>query len=87
MNKDASAAVVATAARALERGNPFEDPAFRLKIAAAISDGVIATSPSQLVTVRVPDALVEDISEILKPFVDDALTMAGSIVAQGKADG
>lgn len=48
--------------------DPFQDPAVKMALQAAIMDGIVVDTHPTL-TIRVPEALVDQIADILSPFM------------------
>ena len=84
-DKKTSDEIASIAGRILAGGDPFENTQVRMALQRAIYDGVHCSSPSGVVTLRVPDRVVDNIEAVLKPYIQNMLSLAGSAVAQ--ADG
>lgn len=83
-DKTTSPDVAALAARILAGGNPLDNQQVRIAIQAAVMEHVHCSSPSQVVTVRVPDTVVENIGYVIAPYFENMLTLAASCVAQAE---
>lgn len=84
-DKETSDTVATVASRLMSNPSPFGDVKIRMAVQGAISRGVIASSPSAVTRLVVPDKVIDDIEAALAPYFADVRSVAASAVSQ--ADG